>query len=334
MASDKYVSPYSGEQIDRAYEMVEQIATDIAQNHNKVVYIDNDGLLHAASFNYNQVALVADAWAQVSEGKFLTKGSSGDVTASSYSRSDFLFKYTTDSTGFDTEPTASSTKPVTSGGVYTALQNVREIAEGKTNNYVIDDQVTGADIVNSSFNDNMHLSIEIPFNNNTKIRTVMLDSDNNPIDILLKNLKVGDIIPVIQNNVPDWWVGAINTSTHKITFYTLEIKLNTTDVVAEGVAALITSGGVYTYVSTNYQPKGNYLTVSDAADTYVPKSAHTNTINSQSTNTQWADAAAIYSAITDGNVGTFQTWTFTVKNNDGTTSDVNVKLRTFPITNS
>lgn len=334
MANDKYVSRFSGEQIDRAYEMVQQIAGNVVEHHQKVVFINNQGLLEQAGFDVSSVALKSSTWATTSAGCFLKMDDAGNITPSSYRRANILFTYDTDNTKFDTSPQQDSNKPVTSGGVYTALQNVREIAEGKTNNYVISDEVTGTDIVNSSFNDNIHLSIDIPFNNNTKIRTVMLGSDNNPIDILLKDLKVGDIIPVIQNNVPDWWVGAINTNTNKITFYTLEIKLNTTDVVAEGVAALITSGGVYTYVSTNYQPKGSYLTTDAAASTYVPKSAHTSTINNQSENTQWADAAAIYSAITDGNVGTFQTWTFTVKNNDGTTSDVNVKLRTFPIINS
>ena len=138
----------------------------------------------------------------------------------------------------DSAPANESPNLITSGGVYTAINDVAEIAEGKTANYVISDaSVTGYE--NASFN-STNASIEISYTSSTKIKDVAGN------DIKLSDLKVGDIISVTETSVPDRWVGNKNTSTSKITFYALETKLNIDSSPTENSTNPVSSGGVYT----------------------------------------------------------------------------------------
>ena len=120
------------------------------------------------------------------------------------------------------------------------VKQLLEIAQGKTSNYVIDDTVTGPDTVNSSFNSS-NASIVINISPNDESYNKIKDVNNK--SIYLYDLKIGDIVSVTQNNVPDRWVGNI-TST-QITFYALESKLNIDSIPTQNSVNLISSGGVY-----------------------------------------------------------------------------------------
>ena len=136
--------------------------------------------------------------------------------------------------GMDNVPTQYSDNYVKSGGVYEAIEDVAEIAEGKTRNYVISDSaLTG--YVNDSFNStNDTITIAISGN---KIK----DIENN--DVNLSAFKVGDIISITETNVPDRWVGSISGG--NIVFYKLETKIDVASSVQSGNANPVSSGGVY-----------------------------------------------------------------------------------------
>ena len=111
-----------------------------------------------------------------------------------------------DTLTFDSTPTASSTNPVTSGGVYTAIQNVTEIAEGKTATYTLSYATTG----NASFNSQ----------DNSITVSSFVDTAGNVITD--EDVKVGDIVLIVEVDVPDRWVQSIDTTNHTITFYKME----------------------------------------------------------------------------------------------------------------
>lgn len=94
------------------------------------------------------------------------------------------------------------------------IQDVTEIAEGKTASYVI------SDVINPAFasdNDTITLSAS----------GSITDVDSNSIE--LSTLKKGDIVYIIQTNVPDRWVGSIANG--NITFYKMETKAEINNVV-------------------------------------------------------------------------------------------------------
>lgn len=104
--------------------------------------------------------------------------------------------------GVDTTPTANSKNYVESGGVYTAINDVTAIAEGKTNTYVIDTTVSG--YANTALNINKTIGItEAPVAISMKLRTI------EGYDVNLTDLRVGDIVLVTSSNVFDWWVSSI-----------------------------------------------------------------------------------------------------------------------------
>ena len=136
---------------------------------------------------------------------------------------------------FDTTPTEYSDAAITSGGVYNAIQNVIGIAEGKTQNIVIDDSVTGTNVVNTSFNStNATITLTISGNKVVDVNTVNHD---------LSDFKVGDIVSITNTNVPDRWVGSKTTT--EITFYPLETKLNIDANPTQNSTNPVSSGGVY-----------------------------------------------------------------------------------------
>ena len=121
---------------------------------------------------------------------------------------------------FDDAVRNGSSKAVQSGAVYDVMQNITAIAEGKTSNYVISDaQVSGYE--NDSFA-STNTTITITSIGGKKIK----DVNNN--DILLSSMKIGDIVSVVETNVPDRWVGSITSTNDGTTmvFYPLETKLN------------------------------------------------------------------------------------------------------------
>lgn len=78
--------------------------------------------------------------------------------------------------------------------VYDNIQNVREVAEGKTNTYVCS-----------------YITNEVLYSNNDQIVVESALTDINDNTIALTDLKVGDNIYVTQTNVPDRWVSSIAT---------------------------------------------------------------------------------------------------------------------------
>ena len=127
--------------------------------------------------------------------------------------------------------------------VYDAVDTVTEIAEGKTKNYVIDDSVTETDVVNTEFAATTDtISIEYT---GKKLKQV------SGTYVLLSDLKIGDIVCVTQTNVPDRWVGSIETEipTPTITFYKLETKFTIDATPTNQSTNPVSSGGVYTSLS-------------------------------------------------------------------------------------
>ncbi len=118
------------------------------------------------------------------------------------------------------------------------INNVLEVAEGKTKNYVIDDSETGTNVVNTSFasvNDIIILSI-----GSNKIQPLAEEEE-----LLLSDLKVGDIISILQTDVPDRWVAYIDTETDQIMFSKLETKFDIDTIPTQNSTNPITSEAVY-----------------------------------------------------------------------------------------
>ncbi len=114
----------------------------------------------------------------------------------------------------DATPTINSTNLVQSGGVYTSINNVAAIANGKTASYVCS-YASNADL-NSS-------------NAQVTITSALTDTSGNSIAI--DDLKVGDVILVTEVDVPDRWVGSIVSGT-SATLYKMETtKVDLTNYV-------------------------------------------------------------------------------------------------------
>lgn len=139
---------------------------------------------------------------------------------------------------FDNTPTTDSNNPVKSGGVKTyvdnAIQDVMEVAEGKTNNYVISD-VAISGYANGSFNST---------NATITLGDTQLLKDVNDKVIRGSDLKIGDIVSIFETDVPDRWVGQIQTTGNRILF-PLETKLNIANEVTQNETKPVTSGAVY-----------------------------------------------------------------------------------------
>lgn len=113
---------------------------------------------------------------------------------------------------FDLTPTTGSTNPVESRGVKQyvddKINTVTEVAQGKTNTYVIDPSQTAssAQNINGKFNvvktDDTQKTVTI-----IKLVSSQYITDVNGSIIELKDIKVGDIILTTGNGIKDWFLG-------------------------------------------------------------------------------------------------------------------------------
>ena len=111
--------------------------------------------------------------------------------------SPYIKSYTADPTQWDTTPVNSSTKPVTSGGVRSAIKNLNDYVDTKTASYVLSYLTTG----NSAFNSTADT---LTFEYESSFTTVGSD------DILFEDLKLGDLIFVVETGVPDRFVKSMD----------------------------------------------------------------------------------------------------------------------------
>lgn len=167
---------------------------------------------------------------------------------------------------FDESPTANSNNPVKSSGVYNAIQNVIEIAEGKTKNYVISDAtVSGYD--NALFNSTLNnIVISIGNVNYGKFRDILGN------DIYFTDLKVGDIVSITETDVPDRWLASKTYSEYpspewRYTFYKMETKIDVTDAITNNDARPVTSNAVRMamefkqhVIDANHKVSANFIT--------------------------------------------------------------------------
>lgn len=120
--------------------------------------------------------------------------------------------------------------------VYDAIEDVRETAEGKTNNYVIDDTT------HTEFNSQastIHL-----------IGTTFLDANNHSHNI--GSLKTGDTLYVIQTEVPDRWVGNVQLN------QTVTSLLNTEWIFDDALSSIV---GNWTTINLNFTANNTNYTV-------------------------------------------------------------------------
>lgn len=199
---------------------------------------------------------------------------------------------------FDSTPTSGSSNPVTSGGIYTAISNVTNVAEGKTKSYVCD--YANPNTVLNSTADTITVPIEDNFFQSVEGE-----------DFGIGDLKIGDVIYVVDTNVPDRWVGSI-TSTN-VVLYKMEttkqdlsgLVTKTTQIAGNNIGTgidtatlksslgitnvvnTITSGTSTTglSVTTNTSATGNVtVNVNTASNYAIPTSAQITQIGTNATN--------------------------------------------------
>lgn len=127
--------------------------------------------------------------------------------------------------------------------VYDAVQDVVEVAEGKTANYVISYATIGTNTFNSSFN-----STQDTVSITTQILGLPRIIDVQNKNIYLSSLKIGDIVSIKETDVPDRWLGykLVSGGYVSLIFYKLETKLNIDTSPTSGSTNPVSSGGVYT----------------------------------------------------------------------------------------
>lgn len=119
---------------------------------------------------------------------------------------------------FDTKPTEDSGNPVTSGGIYTAIDDVRNLAAGKTKGIVIDSSDTSAGYENHSFNIKKSEATDVIKIHSTKASDVFKFKHADGTEYYVsrtelsllgnedpKRLKTGDLIYTTPKNIKDWW---------------------------------------------------------------------------------------------------------------------------------
>ena len=177
----------------------------------------------------------------------------------------------------------------------TDLQNIREIAEGKTKSYVI----TTSQSVNPDFSSqNASISKTVP----DETIAVAVDINSNPItpDIL----KIGDVFYLTNENYPDRWVASVSGSvgtSWTVTWYKMEtvkqavadVKIGNTSIVdsSDSIAKIITKGtynassnkiATESDLSVTTVAQGTGISVSDSGTS--PN--HTYTVTHADTSTQ------------------------------------------------
>ena len=135
---------------------------------------------------------------------------------------------------FDNALDGTSTQGVQNQVIYNAIQNVIAIAEGKTKNYVIH----SSSGTNQDFNTTNEQVI-------VSENTYIFDINNTPISPT--ELKIGDIVSIVETTLPDRWLGNITgTSPNRnFVFYPLETKLNIDATPTQNSTNPVSSGGVY-----------------------------------------------------------------------------------------
>lgn len=119
---------------------------------------------------------------------------------------------------FDAKPTEDSGNPVTSGGIYTAIDNVRNLAAGKTKGIVIDSEDKSAGYQNNSFNIKKSEATDVIKIHSTKASDVFKFKHADGTEYYVsrtelsllgsedpKRLKTGDLIYTTPKNIKDWW---------------------------------------------------------------------------------------------------------------------------------
>lgn len=137
---------------------------------------------------------------------------------------------------WDNSPTYNSTNAISSGAVYSAINTVSEVANGRTATYVLN--ATGS--VNSTFNSS---------NNTVTMSSGTITLIDNT-SLALSSLKVGDILLITATDLPDRWLGSISSGTY--TFYKMETtKVDLTPYVTKstfgGKGDLLVGSGSGTY---------------------------------------------------------------------------------------
>ena len=125
----------------------------------------------------------------------------------------YLLSLKQDGLTFDQTPTDGSDNPVTSNGVFDAMQEVIEVAEGKTKTYVVDADTQG----------------NAPFKASTDTIAVSSFVAIDGTQVSVTDLKVGDVILVTQTDYPDRWVGGFGEESGLGRFAVL-YKMETTKV--------------------------------------------------------------------------------------------------------
>lgn len=162
----------------------------------------------------------------VSVGTITTGTWHGSAIADGYIASASKWNGKQDKLTFDSSPTSGSSNPVTSNGIYSAIEAVKTTAEGKTSSYAISTSaVTGYE--NAAFN--------IAKTNGTAEIKITITSakikDIGGRDVSLSNLKIGDIIYTTTKNVKDWWyAGKKATDSGVYYFDFLELDADSPDL--------------------------------------------------------------------------------------------------------
>ena len=88
MPSNKYLSKWSGENIDHAYEVVQHLNSNQA---DKIAYIDSEGNLKATSFKKESIGIVNTLdWNSEPAYNFAIKDVNGKISLSSYNSYSFI----------------------------------------------------------------------------------------------------------------------------------------------------------------------------------------------------------------------------------------------------
>jgi len=147
----------------------------------------------------------------------------------------YIWNTKQDALTFDNTPTQSSTNPVTSGGIYSAIDEVREIAEGRKQTYVVSD-VTCPE-----------------FNSQTDQITVTgtFFTDVAGITHNWNTIKPGDTFYVVETDIPDRWVSNLQLHSQVSTL------AGTTWLMNNEISTII---GNWTAANLNFTSNGNSYT--------------------------------------------------------------------------
>ena len=88
MPDEKYLSKWSGENIDRAYEVIKDLNIG---DMNKLTYVDSNGNLKATSFTKEKIGLLDTvSWSAKPSNNFVIKNENGNIALSNYNYYSFV----------------------------------------------------------------------------------------------------------------------------------------------------------------------------------------------------------------------------------------------------